>query len=372
MTDLLPVLVPMINPNETEALLSHLVVKPGQKVKKGDLLAVFETTKSTFELLSDAGGFIVGLTANEGDLLKINTLLCYLAERADMQVPSSDVKDQASVENHIPSGLRITQPALELARQNQIDLDSLPVGELITEKTIRVILPPQTQTEVDPTALIIYGGGGHAKALIDLIRAENRYRIVGLLDDGVPAGSLVLDVPVLGDGGLLGELRQKGIGQAVNAVGGIGNIAPRLQVYEKLRSAGFRCPNVIHPRAVVETSAKLGEGGQFFYNSYTGSDVKIAFGCIINTSAILSHDCVLDDFVNISPGAILAGGVKVGTRSLIGMGVTINLNVTIGAGCRIGNSAVIKADVPDNGIVRAGTIWPEDSAVNRGETGKKW
>jgi acetyltransferase-like isoleucine patch superfamily enzyme len=40
------------------------------------------------------------------------------------------------------------------------------------------------------------------------------------------------------------------------------------------------------------------------------------------------------------------------------MGVTINLGVKVGAGARIGNSAVVKADVPVNGIVRAGTIWP--------------
>ncbi len=372
MTDLLPVLVPMINPNETEALLAHLAVKTGQKVKKGDLLAVFETTKSTFDMLSEADGFIVGLTAKEGDLLKINTRLCYLAERADVQIPQTVEKSELAAENLAPAGLRITQPALELARQYHIDLNSLPAAVLITEKTIRTLLPQEPQTPADPTALIIYGGGGHAKALIDLIRAEGCYHIVGLLDDGLSAGSTVLDVPVLGDGGLLGELRYKGIGLAVNAVGGIGNITPRLQVYEKLQTAGFRCPNVIHPRAFVETSAKLDEGGQFFYNAYTGSEVKIGYGCIINTSAILSHDCVLGDFVNISPGAILAGGVKVGARSLIGMGVTINLNVSIGSGCRIGNSAVIKADVPDNAIVRAGTIWPEDSTSNRGEAGKKW
>jgi acetyltransferase EpsM len=41
------------------------------------------------------------------------------------------------------------------------------------------------------------------------------------------------------------------------------------------------------------------------------------------------------------------------------MGVTVNLNVRIGAGARVGNSATVKADVPDGGIVRAGAVWPE-------------
>jgi acetyltransferase-like isoleucine patch superfamily enzyme len=30
----------------------------------------------------------------------------------------------------------------------------------------------------------------------------------------------------------------------------------------------------------------------------------------------------------------------------------------VGAGARIGNGSTIKEDVPEMGIVRAGTIWP--------------
>jgi acetyltransferase-like isoleucine patch superfamily enzyme len=41
------------------------------------------------------------------------------------------------------------------------------------------------------------------------------------------------------------------------------------------------------------------------------------------------------------------------------MGVTVNLRVNIGNHARIGNAATIKQDVPEEGIVRAGTIWPE-------------
>jgi acetyltransferase-like isoleucine patch superfamily enzyme len=40
------------------------------------------------------------------------------------------------------------------------------------------------------------------------------------------------------------------------------------------------------------------------------------------------------------------------------MSVTVNLSVTVGDGARIGNSAVVKADVPAGHVVRAGAIWP--------------
>jgi acetyltransferase-like isoleucine patch superfamily enzyme len=40
------------------------------------------------------------------------------------------------------------------------------------------------------------------------------------------------------------------------------------------------------------------------------------------------------------------------------MGATVNINLTVGSHARVGNSATVKADVPANGRVYAGTIWP--------------
>jgi len=187
-----------------------------------------------------------------------------------------------------------------------------------------------------------------------------QYRIHGILDDGIAAGTRILGVEVLGGGELLLELRRQGLGKAVNAVGGIGSIVPRLAVYEKLAAAGFECLTVVHPRAFVEPNARIAEGCQVFFNAYVGSEVEVGFGSIINTAAVISHDCRLGKTVNVSPGAMLAGAVTLGDRALIGMGATINLGVTIGAGARVGNSAVVKADVPENGIVRAGATWLAD------------
>ena len=351
--------VPLVNPNENESILAQVCVKNGQRIQKGDLLAVFETTKSTLELLSERDGFVLGLTLKEGDSLVTGQRFCYIANTPNEVLPEEKApgKVQAGKLGDIPQGLRITQPALQMVHLHGIDLASLPTGTLITESYINNLVKP-LEVRASPDALIIYGGGGHAKSLIDLIRAEGKYTIAGILDDGLAAGTNVMGVPVLGNGDLLFALRQQGIDKAVNAVGGIGSIAPRLAVYQKLKSAGFSIPTVIHPRAFVEPSAAVGEGGQVFFNAYVGSEVKIGFGCIVNTGAILSHDCVLGDYVNISPGAILAGAVTVKDQALVGMGVTINLHVTIGEGARVGNSAVVKADVPDNAVVHAGSVWP--------------
>ncbi len=266
-----------------------------------------------------------------------------------------------------PPGLRISQPALALARQENLDLEQLPRDRLITESWLRAQLktagpdPILTalENDFDPqTAIIVYGGGGHGKSLIDLLRSLGVYSILGVVDDGLPSGELVMGVPVLGGQSILPELHRRGVRLAVNAVGGIGNLGVRVKVFEQLQRAGFTCPALVHPTAFVEASASLSPGVQVFPHAYVGSEARLGYGVITNTGAVVSHNCWLGDYVNISPGALLAGDVTIGAGTLVGMGVTINLRVRIGSGVRIGNSAVIKEDVPDSAIVRAGAIWP--------------
>ncbi|MCW5877266.1 MAG: NeuD/PglB/VioB family sugar acetyltransferase [Anaerolineales bacterium] len=363
MSAALAVTIPLINPNENEAHLAALHVKHGQAVKSGTLLATLETTKSTFELIAEADGFVAGLQAQPGGKLRAGALFCYLAPTPDWEAPKAEEK--RSQPGEVPEGLRITQPALLLAQQEGLDLSQLPVGPIITEAQVRAALggAKAADSEIPPgvaasNAVLVYGGGGHGKAVIDLMRAAGSYTPAGVLDDGRQPGEQVLDVPVLGGQGLLSALRAAGSRLAANAVGGIGAMSSRIHVFEILRGAGFEFPSLVHPSAVLEPSVQLNDGGQVFPHAYIGSDAQIGFGGIINTGAVVSHDCVLADMVNLAPGAILAGGVQVGQGALIGMGVTVNLGVKIGAGARVGNSATVKGDVPPGGVVRAGAIWP--------------
>ena len=366
-----PLLIPLINPNEPEALLASLYIHEGQQIAAGDLVCTLETTKSTADVHAEFAGYVVGLQAAEGQTLRAGTLLCYLAETPDWTPPQVEIEshrepDQSQIpEGELPPGVRITQPALRLARENALDLGQLPVGSLVTESMVRTLLKKTTadtldipQADFDPTAIIIYGCGGHGKACLDLLRVLGAYRPVGFIDDRYPAGEQIMGLPVLGSAEKLPELYAQGVRLAVNAVGGIGNVVVRSQVFGKLAAAGFACPAVVHPRAFVEASATLSPGVQVFPQAYVGSESRVGFGSIINTGAIVSHDCHLGALVNISPGAVLAGEVTCGDRVLVGMSATINLQVRVGAGARIGNGATVKSDVPENGIVRAGGIWP--------------
>ncbi|OGO28121.1 MAG: hypothetical protein A2Z16_00155 [Chloroflexi bacterium RBG_16_54_18] len=365
------IVVPFLNPNEPEALIVQLNVQNGQHLKTGEIICTLETTKSTADLEAPQAGYLLGLNNQAGQTVHSGEILCYVSEDPGWQPPAAEQERYpgGTPVPEVPSqpaGLRITQPALSLAEQLGLDLNNLPLDRLVTENLVRSLAENQLhpgvkdipEIDIDPTAIIVYGAGGHGKSIIEMIRVLDRYHITGVIDDDPGVIGQVSDIQVLGGAEVLPGLWAKGVRMAANAVGGIGNIDIRARVFDKLLQAGFTCPALIHPSSVIEASAQLAAGVQIMPLAYVGSEAKVGFGCIINTGAIVSHDCIIGENANIAPGAILAGEVSVGQGVLVGMGVTVNLRVSIGARARLGNGCTIKADVPERGVVRAGTIWP--------------
>lgn len=372
MANIIPLTAPFLNTNEDNVMLAALEVSEGQLVSKGDLLAVFESTKSSEEFSAEKNGRIVGISYKSGDMIQSGQVWAYLGE-----VEKSDDEDEflagfksdKSIEQKkFDDSLRFSKPALKLANEFGLSPSDFDQDGIITEKMVKMFIA-QRKGKIKKTEwvqvpaneakkLLIYGAGGHGRSLAELIRLLPSYEIVGFVDDGAALPERVLGLRVLGDRGSVSDLFVQGICLAANGVGGIGNINQRVEVFEALRDSGFFCPTFVHPFAFIEASAKMSNAVQVFPFAYIGSQVSIGYGSIVNTGAIVSHDCQLGEMVNLSPGATLAGGVVVGDKSLVGMRVTINLGVSIGANARIGNGATVKADVPENGVVPAGAVWP--------------
>ena len=213
--------------------------------------------------------------------------------------------------------------------------------------------------DFDPTKVIIYGGGGLCKMIIETVRVLGTYQIIGVIDDNMKKGIDVIGTPVIGGADLLPRLKKDGIRLVVNSVGGIGNFKVRLDVFQKLANEGFVCPAIVHPSAHIDPSDRLESGVLVLAQSYVSGNAIISMGTLINNSVVVSHDCVLGVCTNLSPGAKIAGDVIIEDFTQIGMNATVNIGVKIGKECLIGNGATIKKDVPPGTHVYAGTIWPK-------------
>ena len=353
------ILVPLLNANEPEAHLVAVHVKDKQAVEKGQSLFTIETTKATADIESPEAGF-VRILSIEGAILSVGDRLAFITNSADEEI----IQPGKAVLHSLPANdLRITKPALALAELLGVGLKSLPSDRLVTEEIVRqaaavteemnIKLPPSEKPYI-----LIFGGGGHAKSIMEMVKQLDRYVIAGILDDDKTLiGKEVLGIPVLGSRVLFPRLIEQGVKLAANGVGGILDINVRIKIFKSLENAGFSCPALVHPRATVESSAVIEEGVQVFANAYVGSAVRLHPFCMVNTNAVVSHDCVIGMYSHIAPGALLAGEVQVGARTLIGMGVTIAIGVCIGDNVRIGNGAIILADVPDRTIIQTGRFW---------------
>ena len=219
-------------------------------------------------------------------------------------------------------------------------------------------IPKFPQFYFDSSKVIVYGGGGLSKMIVETVRVLGCYQIVGIIDDSMEKGADVIGSPVLGGAEILPELVKSGVRIAVNSVGGIGDYEVRLKVFENLAKAGFICPPIVHPTAHVDPSAVLEEGVLVLAQSYISGNAVVGKGTLINNSVVISHDCVLGLCTNFSPGAKIAGDVIVGDYTQVGMNATVNIGVKIGSECLIGNGATVKKDVPSGTRVHAGSTWP--------------
>jgi UDP-perosamine 4-acetyltransferase len=195
--------------------------------------------------------------------------------------------------------------------------------------------------------LVVIGAGGHAKVVIEAIRAAAMGEVAGLIDPA-PAAPRLLGVPVLGGDEMLERLRGEGIGGAVVA---LGDNALRERIGRRLRELEFVLPCVIHPAALISPSAGIADGTVIMAAAVVGAETVIAHLAIVNTGAVVDHDNWIGIAAHVGPACGLAGNVHVGDRAQLGVGSAVRPGIRIGTDAIVGAGAAVVTDVPDGGLV---------------------
>lgn len=166
--------------------------------------------------------------------------------------------------------------------------------------------------------ILLLGGGGHCHACVDVIQAEGRFAIAGIVErDGADFSATVMGYPVLGTDAQLPELRKR-YAHALVTLGQIRNPAPRIHLFEQLQDLGFSLPVICSPRAYCAPSARVGNGTILMHEALVNANAWVGENCILNSKALVEHDVVVGAHCHISTAAVLNGGVTVGERSFVG------------------------------------------------------
>lgn len=196
--------------------------------------------------------------------------------------------------------------------------------------------------------VFVYGASGHGKVVADILLAREEDQFAGFIDDNEQMrGSKILGFPIWGNGQWL---QQEAAKTPIEVALGIGDNIVRQRIADKCQAWGAALATLVHPRASVSPSVRLGPGAVVMAQAAINPDVRIGRGAIVNTAASIDHDVKIGDFAHVAPNAAMGGASQLGSLSQLGMGAVVIHCVSIGDRSVVGAGAVVVGDVPDDVI----------------------
>jgi UDP-perosamine 4-acetyltransferase len=217
--------------------------------------------------------------------------------------------------------------------------DKFPLIAEVANELEHTPVEPRTRvaTDEEKRHILIIGGGGYAREIINIIQKNKSYTIIGY-SDPVDRGDL-LGVSYLGNDESIEKYRER----ARYAVLGIGQLQDPTQkraVLEKYRGYEFEFPTIISSSASV------------------GADVEIGVGTIVRDHSVISVSCVLGKFSTISLNTSVGCNTKIGDYTNVSLGTNIGINVTIGNQVLVGVGSTVMNNivVSDSCLIGAGSL----------------
>lgn len=197
---------------------------------------------------------------------------------------------------------------------------------------------------------VLVGGGGHCRAIIDLLEAAE-IPIAGILDPGLYPETKVLGYPVLGGDNRIPDYVSNC--RFLITVGQIKSAETRKRIFADLVQAGAKWLSPVSPTARVSSHAEIGSGTAVMFGAYVGPAARLGSNCIVNNGALVEHDVIIGDHCHVSTSAVINGGAWIGNETFIGSNAMIREGVRIGERVLIPAGASIMKDVPSETIVRS-------------------
>lgn len=195
--------------------------------------------------------------------------------------------------------------------------------------------------------LILIGGGGHCKSVIDVAESAG-YNILGILDMPEEVGKSVLNYKVIGTDEEIPQYADRA--EFIITVGFIKNPAIRIRIYNRIKEAGGKLATIIASTAHVSRYAALGEGTVVMHQAVVNAGAHIGENCIINTFCNIEHDAVIGNQCHISTGTMVNGDCKVGDRVFIGSQSVLANGITVGEEIIVGAGSVVRKSISEKGV----------------------
>lgn len=146
-------------------------------------------------------------------------------------------------------------------------------------------------------SLLIVGSGQYGQLIKEIAILNNFQKIDFLDDSGKEAIGKIEDL-------------EKLQGRYTNTICSIGNCKLRKEISSRI----INNINIIHPSAIVSTSAKLGCGCVVEAGSIISANTIIEDGCFICAGAVINHNSIIRKYSQIDCNAVIKGEVLEQTK----------------------------------------------------------
>lgn len=195
--------------------------------------------------------------------------------------------------------------------------------------------------------LILVGGGGHCKSVIDVAESAG-YNILGILDMPEDVGKQVLNYKVIGTDEDIPQYVDKA--EFIITVGFIKNPAIRIRIYNRIKEAGGKLALIVASTAHVSKYATIGDGTVVMHQAFVNAGAQIGENCIINTFSNIEHDAQVGAQSHISTGTMVNGDCIIGERVFIGSQSVLANGIEIGDDIVVGAGSLVRKSIHAKGI----------------------
>lgn len=191
--------------------------------------------------------------------------------------------------------------------------------------------------------LILIGGGGHCKSVIEVAESCGR-TIRGILDVPAEVGREVLGYPIIGTDDEIASYADSC--EFVITVGFIKDPSLRIKLYDRVLDNGGKLATLVASTAYVSRHARLGQGTVVMHHAFVNAGAEVGENVILNTCSNIEHGVHIGSQCHVSTGVMINGDCRVGDNCFIGSqsvlanGVCVCEDVLVGAGSFVRKSII--------------------------------
>lgn len=195
--------------------------------------------------------------------------------------------------------------------------------------------------------MILLGGGGHCKSVIEACRSCGK-KIVGIIDVQEKVGQQVLGIPIIAT--------EDEVSRYVNdvdfivTVGFIKDSSSRNRIFNHVKSAGGNFGCVIASTAHVSPYAEIGMGTVVLHGACVNASSRVGDNVIVNTLSNIDHDVVVEDNCHISTCASINGMSMIGANTFVGSQSVVCQCVEICSDVVVGAGSIVTKDITIPGV----------------------